>query len=81
MYIVYAVYSTYKCSRLCVIKLEKCIKVEIILGLEKKILKNSIPFYAFFSTRFDPIVGFEIFLIRGPDKITLTKGLTTQDQR
>lgn len=33
------------------------------------------------STRFDPIVGFEIFLIRGPGKFTLTKGLTTQDQR
>lgn len=33
------------------------------------------------STRFDPIVGFEIFLIRGPDKLSLTKGLTTQDQR
>lgn len=49
MYIVYAVYSTYKCSRLCVIKLKKCIKVEIILGLEKKKKKNpshSLPFLA-----------------------------------
>lgn len=40
IYIVYVVYLIYKCSCFCVIKLEKCIKVEIILGLEKKIKKK-----------------------------------------
>lgn len=33
------------------------------------------------SSRFDPIVGFEIFLVRQQQKYTLTKGLATQDQR
>lgn len=47
IYIVYVVYFIYKCSCFCVIKLEKCIKVEIILGLEKKFKKNFILFYVF----------------------------------
>lgn len=74
IYIVYVVYFIYKCSCFCVIKLEKCIKVEIILGLEKKLKKNFILFYVFFSIRFDFIVGFEIFFIRGLDKFILMKG-------